>query len=479
VCSYRPAGFRDTEFDERKLCPTQQCQHQRFEIFPDQPQKYAVTTALFPSLKTNEKFCPKAETILAHLRQDWPEAKSFLERLVRLNSHTGNSSGIEANVDLVVKEFAPMGFRPRRIASPHADFSSHLVLDNHAPGPVVLMVSHLDTVYTPAEQNTGFRRLETPDGFLTGPGTMDIKGGTVMMWMLLRAWLTGGFPGLPSVRWILAWNASEEQLPADFSTSIANILPEAPAACLVFEADNRKNSGHEVVTSRKGLARWKIHVRGKGAHSGSAHAEGLNAIARLAEIVARFEKCTNYDTGLTVNVGMIAGGVSTNRVPESASAEFEVRYLEVEDYELIRARLLEWNDAGNFERQAADRRCEVILKPVLEVPSWPAGPGAAALAEVWREAGAFCGYEVSAGARGGLSDANYFGLRYPTLDGLGPRGGNPHTVERTKDGFAITEYVEPESFLTKGLINFLAIHRMLSRSDGTESKSFTETTSPL
>jgi len=426
-------------------------------------------------VKFDKKPRSGAGVVLAQLRQDWPAAQKLLERLVRLNSHTCNPAGIEANVQAITEEFAPMGFSPRRIPSSNPECSPHLVLDNHASGPVVLMVSHLDTVYTAAEQEAGFHRFDTPDGFLTGPGTNDIKGGTVMMWMLMRAWAAALIPDLPSVRWILAWNASEEKLTPDFAESVIGIVPSSTLACLVFEADNRKFSGHEVLASRKGMARWKIDVRGRGAHSGNSHAEGMNAIVRLAEIVASIQSHTDYSKGLTVNVGTIEGGVSTNRVPESASAAFEVRYQNPADYESVHSLLLEWNDGGRFDGPLESRRCEVVMKSLIEIKSWPGGAGTDHLLDVWRKAAESCDLKLTAGTRGGLGDANYLGQHYPTLDGLGPRGGNAHTVERTADGFSITEYVEPDSFLTKGLINFFALCYLVSDSTSDDLSPGTET----
>lgn len=52
----------------------------------------------------------EAATIEAGLRGDWPEAKIFLERLVRANSHTLNLEGVEANAGMLARAFAPLGF---------------------------------------------------------------------------------------------------------------------------------------------------------------------------------------------------------------------------------------------------------------------------------------------------------------------------------------------------------------------------------
>jgi glutamate carboxypeptidase len=410
-------------------------------------------------MSTNSEF----ENIRAFFQSEWPSARNLLESLVRSNSHTCNRRGIEENVEIIQKAFIPLGFLPRRVASAHSDFAPHLILDNGEPAPAILMISHLDTVYTSQEQELGFPEFERPDGLLTGPGTMDIKGGTVMMWMLLRAWAEGLLGDLPPVRWILAWNASEEKLTDDFSASVCGIVPPSTSACLVFEADNRKHSGHEIVVGRKGKADWRIKVRGRGAHSGNAHREGVNAISRLAEIIRDVETLTDYDRGVTLNVGLVRGGSSVNRVPDLASADLEVRYSNIRDYEFVRGKLLKLNSAGCFSGPEGGRHCEVVVEPLCEIPAWAGDDATSRLASIWREAGSMCGYEVGTGTRGGLSDANFFSVHFPTLDGLGPRGGNAHTIEADGEGIRITEFVEPESFLSKGPVNLLAL-RALARS---------------
>lgn len=396
----------------------------------------------------------EAATIEAGLRGDWPEARIFLERLVRANSHTLNLEGVEANAGMLARGFAPLGFHARRIPSTNSEYAPHLVLDNHAEAPAVLLVSHLDTVFTPEEQMEGFSGLETPEGFLRGPGTNDIKGGSVMMWLMLRAWMKS-MRATPPVRWILAWNSCEEHLSPDFSASLLKELPDRTLACLVMEADNRKLEGHEVVVARKGRASWRVVAHGRGAHSGNAHAQGLNAIERLSEIVLELQNLTDYGMDLTVNVGTISGGVSTNRVPDRAVAEFEVRFRSHRGYEDIRQHLLGMNATGS------KTRCGVVLEPLQEIAAWSGEGDSTRLAETWREAGRICGYEVGAASRGGLSDANYFSSHLPTLDGLGPRGGNAHGVGVVDGKLLITEYVDPDSFFTKALVNLYAIRRLL------------------
>jgi hypothetical protein len=49
------------------------------------------------------------------------------------------------------------------------------------------MVSHLDTVFPPEEEARNNFHWSVEGDRIFGPGTHDIKGGTVMMWLVLRA----------------------------------------------------------------------------------------------------------------------------------------------------------------------------------------------------------------------------------------------------------------------------------------------------
>ena len=51
----------------------------------------------------------------------------------------------------------------------------------------------------------------------------------------------------------------------------------------------------------------------------------------------------------------------------------------------------------------------------------------------------------------------------PTIDGLGPDGGNAHCSERSADGSKDQEYVLATSFVSKALLNTLAILYLLDQ----------------
>jgi glutamate carboxypeptidase len=73
--------------------------------------------------------------------------------------------------------------------------------------------------------------------------------------------------------------------------------------------------GNKRVTERKGFARFEIRTIGQKSHSGLSHQDGRSAILEMACQIIEIEAMTNYDIGITKNVGEIRGGTGVNVVP--------------------------------------------------------------------------------------------------------------------------------------------------------------------
>ena len=74
-------------------------------------------------------------------------------------------------------------------------WGDHLVLTRRGrSAKSIALVSHLDTVFPPEEEaRNNFHWLVEGDRIF-GPGTHDIKGGSVMMWLVLSALRTHATP---------------------------------------------------------------------------------------------------------------------------------------------------------------------------------------------------------------------------------------------------------------------------------------------
>src|SRR5699024_5751137 len=78
-------------------------------------------------------------------------------------------------------------------------------------------------------------------------------------------------------------------------------------------------------TGRKGSSRYFVEIKGKKAHSGNNHQDGVNAIKEAARHIVDLENLTDYKIGTTINVGSIKGGGKLNVVPDYAKFGVNVR----------------------------------------------------------------------------------------------------------------------------------------------------------
>lgn len=95
----------------------------------------------------------KAATLESFLRAALPEALRLLEQWVQVNSFTGNPTGVNRLARLTAEAFAPMGFQSEQVPSSNTAWGDHLILTRKGTSEKsIIMVSHLDTVYPPEEE---------------------------------------------------------------------------------------------------------------------------------------------------------------------------------------------------------------------------------------------------------------------------------------------------------------------------------------
>ena len=402
------------------------------------------------------------------LEQELPETLELLRHMVAINSFTGNPTGVEEVGALTAAAFAPLGFTPQWVANANPAFGRHLILTRHGRTTRTLgLVSHLDTVFPPEEEIANdFRWREERHSSLTriyGPGTVDIKGGTALMYLMLKA-LAVYRPALwEELTWVLLFNASEETFSGDFAAVGRAFLPaEQTIAALVFEGGNWAGGNPQLVVARKGMARHKVRVAGRAAHAGVVHEQGANAIVQLAELAQKVAGWTDYGRALTFNVGVFQGGVVANRVPHEAQMVVECRAF---DPALFAEAVQRVEGLAGYStvRSAWDGfACQTAVERLVAHTPWPPNAGTERLLAVWQRVGRQLGLAVLPEERGGVSDGNLLWNHLPVLDGLGPWGDNDHCSERSEDGSKEPEYVVRESFVPKALLNLLAVEELVS-----------------
>jgi glutamate carboxypeptidase len=405
-----------------------------------------------------------AELLFEHCTRQLPGTLERLRQMVELNSFTENAEGVNRLGRLTASVFAPLGFEADYVPAAQPGYGAHLVLKRpRVPeAPTIALVSHLDTVFTEEEERRHHFSWRQEGSRVYGPGSNDIKGGTALIHLTLDA-IRAAIPKVfEQTNWVVLLNACEETISTDFGQLCRRSLPSNTLACVIFEADGGCGTNFSLVSSRKGRATFRIAVSGRGAHAGGHHHTGANAIVQLARVVADLHRLTEYQAGLTVNIGTIHGGTVVNRVPHFACAELEMRAFDPEVYERAKKAILARNGAGEVCSADKDHYpCQVSVALTQETAPWPRNPGTDRLLEHWREAGNSLGFRISGEARGGLSDGNVLWDFVPTLDGAGPCGENSHCSEQNLAEGKEQEWVDTASFVPKAVLNASALLRLL------------------
>jgi glutamate carboxypeptidase len=369
------------------------------------------------------------------LRGRIPEALRLTRRWVEQNSYSTNVLGVNAMGALLQEAFALPGLSPRvEAAGPRTGDHLFWATAAAAEQPAILLIGHHDTVFPPGH----FEGWREQDGRAHGPGVLDMKGGLAIVWAVLGTLADAGL--LAELPLVVA-SVADEEIGSASSRPHLEALARGAACALVFESGR---PGDRIVTRRRGTGGARVAARGKAAHAGNAHQDGANAIWALARFVDRAQALTDYDRGLTVNVGTIRGGTASNTVPDAAEAWLDLRYESIADAQALSTALHE--AAAGSELPGTALTVEVSLNRL----PMEATPASLAL---YREYAA-CQRAAGLGDAeqplvGGGSDANTVSaVGLPAIDGLGPRGAHFHTID---------EYVELASFAPKAeaLLRFL------------------------
>ena len=174
-------------------------------------------------------------------------------------------------------------------------------------------------------------------------------------------------------------------------------------------------------TARKGVGEFVVTAHGISAHAGANPGAGASAIHEIARQVTTIEGWSDPARGLTVNVGVIDGGLRSNVVAERARAVVDVRVARLADAASI--------EAAFRSLAPVNPRVRLEVTGGINRPPMERTAGVATLYELARDVARAAGADLAEGATGGASDGNFTAaLGIPTLDGLGATGDGPHAL---------------------------------------------------
>ena len=361
---------------------------------------------------------------------NWFDSQTILDgirRWVEIETPTDAPEQVNKLVSVVAEQYRDLPVTLERVDG--VDGCGDYLIARSTWGqdkPGILVLSHLDTVHPMGFIARLPFKVEGDSAF--GPGIYDMKGGAYIAHHAFRALCAAGDRSPLGITHVFT---SDEEIGSP--TSRALIETEGRKAKYVLVTEPARDGGR-IVTGRKGVGRFKVFIKGVPAHAGTRPQDGRSAVRELANVILALEGMNDLKRGVSVNVGVVRGGTRPNVTPEEASAEVDLRVMSFKDADEFVGRIL-----------ALTSKTEGVTVKVtgeLNRPPYEKSNAGASLYEHAKTLAAEIGFELIDTHTGGGSDGNFTAaMGIPTLDGLGVRGGNGHTLE---------EYIEVESLVERG-----------------------------
>jgi glutamate carboxypeptidase len=382
------------------------------------------------------------DALRAAIYADLPAYLGDLQRLVDIDCGSYTPAGVDEVGAWVASFLGGLGAEIEIRPDPAGRLGDTVIgtLHGQAGGPRALLIGHMDTVFDPG--TAADRPFRIDDGVAYGPGVTDMKSGLLAGLYALKAIITER-GGLPFERLMFIANPDEEIGSPTSTPHIREVAVDSDVA-LVLEC---ARANGDIVSARKGILDLRIVVHGRAAHAGVEPEKGRSAILEAARIVRDLHDLNGRWPDVTVNVGLVAGGTRPNVVAEQCSLEVDVRAVTRDALETAEAEVRRIAEATEVPDTTVDFEPMARWWPMEKLER------SGRLVEHAQAVSAALGFEVGDASTGGASDANTTsGLGIPSLDGLGPIGGNDHSPAEYLD----VDSIVPRTTMLAGLLLAIA-----------------------
>ncbi len=356
----------------------------------------------------------QARDILIYLKDQQSYMEGFLKELVALESPSRDPDAQEALFKMLGSELYHLDFFTLRIEGEKTGgymFARPKLRDKSKK--IQLLIGHCDTVW---EKETLHKMpIMKLDGKLTGPGIYDMKAGLTQMIFALKTLdeLQLAAPLTP----VLLINSDEEVGSFESGRTIERLAKISNRAYIM---EPPLGLDGKLKTARKGIGRFTLTVEGKAAHAGLDPTKGVNAIVELSNIIQQLYAMNDHKRGITVNVGMIEGGISPNVVAPTSTAVVDVRVTSLEDGQIVSDKI--------FGLQANSPNVNLSIEGGIGRPPMERTARNRALWKLAKSQALLLGLNLDEATAGGGSDGNTTSLYTATLDGLGTTGDGAHAL---------------------------------------------------
>jgi glutamate carboxypeptidase len=345
----------------------------------------------------------------------YEELLAELEAMVNVDCGSYSPAGVNEIADRCERRFREHGWEVERRAHDGEPRLGDLVIGRlrGSGGPNVLLVGHTDTVFD--DGTVAERPFRIEGDRARGPGVSDMKAGLLAGFFATHVLQDAGFDAFGTITYVCN---PDEEIGSPFSGPVIRDL--APQHDVAFVLEGARENG-DIVSARKGVTDYTIDFEGRAAHAGVEPEKGRNAILQAAHTTIALQDLNGRWPGVTVNVGAVRGGTRSNVIAERCELHVDLRSPELASLEEAEAEV--------------ERVCGATVVPDVRVSvhrnschrPMEKREAAQRLVDVAVEAAAELGFDLRDAATGGASDANTTSAAgTPTIDGLGPIGGDDH-----------------------------------------------------
>ena len=373
--------------------------------------------------------------VLDSAERQKPGAIKLWERLVNIDSGTGDREGVNAVGAIASDELKQLGAAVEKVPALPA-FGDNIVARLSGSGKgKVLLIAHMDTVFAKGAAAARPFRIEGNRAY--GPGVSDDKAGIVVAVSVLKILDELKFKDYARLTVLLNTN---EETGSRGSRVLIEQLARQHDVTLNLEG-GRQDDG--ITIWRKGSGTITVEVKGRASHAGAAPELGRNAAMELAHQMLQLVKLASAEKGTTINFTVVKSGDRKNIIPEHAVADADIRAVVSEEFDRVEREL----PAAVKNKLIPDT--EVTATLTRSFPAMSQNPQTDALAGMAQRVYGELGRTLTLGGSGGAADSSLSaGVFKPTLDGLSLIGGNAHTDRE----FAMVDSIVPRFYLMTRMI---------------------------
>ena len=241
-----------------------------------------------------------------------------LTEMVERESFTREKAQVDLLVDWMQERFQAMS-ADSVFRYPQEECGDFLLAkwNEDAPGKPFLFMVHVDTVHAIGSLQTMPIKIE--DGRYYGPGSFDMKGGTVIALEAISGLIARGqLPARP-IHFLVT---TEEEIGSPVSEPLIKQLATDCELVLVTEPATKEGT---IKTWRKGGGKYELIVEGRASHAGIAPQEGINAIIEFAQQALEINRLNDLKYGTSVSITLVDGGSAGNVIPARSRLRISIR----------------------------------------------------------------------------------------------------------------------------------------------------------